>query len=161
MPEKSAHTNGWQIGEVIFGVPFLVGIGLNIILSAALSPSGFQPAGIAIGILLVIAGFRLIAAARRELARFQQPTDPGQPTTGLVTTGVFGITRNPLYLAAVCVFAGIAIALNNVWAAGATFVGTVLCHYVLIAPEERYLAEKFGEAYAKYAARVNRWVGKV
>lgn len=160
MADKSAHTNGWQIGEVVFGVPFLIGIGLNFVLPAVIYPAAFQLVGIAIGIILFAAGFRLITAARRELARFQQPTDPGQPTTGLVTSGVFGFSRNPLYLAAVLVFAGLAVGLNNLWALGTTLVGVIACHYVLIAPEERYLAEKFGEEFERYTERVNRWVGK-
>jgi protein-S-isoprenylcysteine O-methyltransferase Ste14 len=160
MAVKSAHTNGWQIGEVVFGVPFLLGIGLYMALPAPLYPAGFQPAGIAIGIVLIITGFSLIAATRRELARFSQPTDPGQPTTGLVTSGVFGLSRNPLYLAAVPLFAGLAIALNNLWALGSLVPAVIVCHYMLIAPEESYLEEKFGEDYVRYAEQVNRWLGK-
>ena len=37
----------------------------------------------------------------------------------------------------------------------------VLCHYVLIVPEERYLAAKFGAEYQAYAATVHRWLGRV
>ncbi len=160
MAEHSAHKNGWQIGEVVFGIPFLIGIGLNIALPAALYPAGYQPFGIAAGAVLVISGLSLISAARRELARFQQPTDPGQPTTGLVTTGVYGYSRNPLYLAAVLLFAGLAIALNNLWVLGATAVGIIACHFVLIAPEERYLEEKFAGEFVRYRQHVNRWLGK-
>jgi protein-S-isoprenylcysteine O-methyltransferase Ste14 len=109
---------------------------------------------------LIIAGVSLISAARREIARFQQPTDPGQPTTGLVTTGVYGFSRNPLYLAAVLIFAGLAIALNNLWVLGGTVIGVIVCHFMLIAPEERYLDEKFGDDFAKYTAHVNRWLGR-
>lgn len=160
MTENSAHNRGWQIGEVVFGIPFLMGIRLNIILPAALYPAAYQPAGIVFGAALIIAGFSLISAARRELARFHQPTDPGQPTTGLVSTGVYGYSRNPLYLAAVLLFAGLAFALNNLWALGATVIGVIVCHFVLIAPEERYLEEKFGDEFANYRMRVNRWLGR-
>ena len=36
----------------------------------------------------------------------------------------------------------------------------VACHYVLIGPEERYLAARFGEEYCMYAASVHRWIGR-
>jgi protein-S-isoprenylcysteine O-methyltransferase Ste14 len=156
----AAHNRWWQIGDLVFGIPFLLGIGLNIAFALSIYPAAYQPAGIAIGVLLIIAGISLISAARREMARFHQPTDPGHPTTGLVTTGVYGFSRNPLYLAAVLLFAGLAIALNNLWALGANIIGVIVCHFMLITPEERYLEEKFREEFARYRNHVNRWLGK-
>jgi protein-S-isoprenylcysteine O-methyltransferase Ste14 len=35
----------------------------------------------------------------------------------------------------------------------------VACHYLLVAPEEVYLAAKFSSEYAQYAASVRRWFG--
>lgn len=157
--DPSAHQSKWQIGEVVFGVPFLIGVILNLAVPAALYPAAIQPAGIAAGVVVIFSGLALISAARRELGRYRQPTDPGQPTTGLVTTGVFESTRNPLYLAAVLVFAGLAIALNFLWALLSVIAGVIACHFVLIAPEERYLAARFGDGYEQYRKRVNRWFG--
>ena len=156
----AAHNRWWQIGDIVFGVPCLLGIGLNIAFPLSIYPEAYQPAGITIGVLLIITGVSLILAARREMARFHQPTDPGHPTTGLVTTGVYGYSRNPLYLAAVLLFAGLAIALNNLWVLGATVISIIVCHYMLIAPEERYLEEKFGEEFVRYRQHVNRWLGR-
>jgi len=48
-----------------------------------------------------------IVLARRELAHHGQPTDPGLPTSKLVTTGVFSVSRNPLYLAAFAFWQGL------------------------------------------------------
>ncbi len=36
----------------------------------------------------------------------------------------------------------------------------IACHYILIAPEERYLRQKFGNEYVDYAGRVRRWLGR-
>jgi protein-S-isoprenylcysteine O-methyltransferase Ste14 len=36
----------------------------------------------------------------------------------------------------------------------------VACHYILIAPEERYLAAKFGEQYWMYTTTIHRWIGR-
>jgi protein-S-isoprenylcysteine O-methyltransferase Ste14 len=102
-----------------------------------------------------------IVLARRELARHGQPTDPGLPTNKLVTTGVFSVSRNPLYLGGISLLAGIALMLNILWSLVLLVPAFVACHYLLVVPEERYLAAKFGIEYAQYAADVRRWFGRV
>lgn len=156
----AAHKKWWQIFEVVFGVPFLAAIALQ--LAAPLSfPRGFlTPLIIPAGAALIALGAALVVLARRELARHGQPTDPGLPTSQLVTTGVFSISRNPLYLGGVCILAGIALAANLPWVLALLLPALVVCHYVLILPEEKYLAARFGEEYRTYAAAVHRWIGR-
>jgi protein-S-isoprenylcysteine O-methyltransferase Ste14 len=112
------------------------------------------------GAALIILGAVLVVLARREFAQHSQPTDPGQPTSKLVTTGVFSVSRNPLYLGGVCILAGIALAFNLPWVLVLLLPALIACHYVLIAPEEKYLAARFGEEYRRYAASVHRWIGR-
>jgi protein-S-isoprenylcysteine O-methyltransferase Ste14 len=160
MSNDAAHKSWWQTFEAVFGVPFLVAIALQVAVPLAL-PRGFlTPAIVPGGAALSIAGVALVVLARREFARRGQPTDPGRPTTRLVTTGVFSISRNPLYLGGVCILVGIALALDLPWVLVLLPPALVACHYVLIAPEERYLAARFGEDYAIYAASVHRWLGR-
>jgi protein-S-isoprenylcysteine O-methyltransferase Ste14 len=110
--------------------------------------------------LVIIVGVALIVLARREFAQQSQPTDPRRPTTRVVTTGVFSLSRNPIYLGAVCLLVGVALAVNLPWELVMLLPGLVACHYVLIMPEERYLATKFGEEYRVYAASAHRWIGR-
>lgn len=84
----------------------------------------------------------------------------GRATTRLVTTGVFSISRNPLYLGGVCVLIGIALALHLPWALLLLLPSLVAAHYILMVPEERYLARKFGAEYSRYADSVHRWFGR-
>ncbi len=160
MSTDVAHKSWWQIFEVILGIPFLAAIALQLV--APLSfPRGFlAPAIIPGGAALIIVGVALVVLARRELAQHGQPTDPGLATSRLVTTGVFSVSRNPLYLGGVCILGGIALALNLPWVLALLLPAMVACHYVLIAPEERYLAARFGEKYRVYAATVHRWIGR-
>jgi protein-S-isoprenylcysteine O-methyltransferase Ste14 len=154
-----AHKSWWQTFEVVFGIPFLAAIALQLAVPVSL-PRGFlRPAVIPGGAVLIIVGAALVVLARREFAQHGQPTDPGLPTSKVVTTGVFSVSRNPLYLGGVCVLVGIGLALNLPWVLMLLLPATVACHYVLIAPEERYLAAKFGEEYAVYVASVHRWLG--
>ena len=159
MPEDVAHKRWWQIFEVVFGIPFLGAIALHLAVPLSLPPAIRTPA-IIVGAALIIVGAALVVLARREFAQRGQPTDPGLPTSALVTTGVFSASRNPLYLGGVCVLVGIALAVNLPWVFVLLLPAFVACHYVLIAPEERYLAAKFGEQYRRYTTSVHRWIGQ-
>jgi protein-S-isoprenylcysteine O-methyltransferase Ste14 len=155
-----AHKRRWQIAEVVFGLPFLVAIALQRTAPLSLRRGFLTPAFILGGAALIVLGVTLVVLARREFAQRGQPTDPGLPTTRLVTTGVFSISRNPLYLGAVCFVIGIVLTVDLPWALVLLLPALVACHYVLIGPEERYLAAKFGEEYRLYAASVHRWLGR-
>ena len=109
---------------------------------------------------LAFLGTVIIILARRQFTQHGQPTDPGRPTSQIITTGVFSISRNPLYLGGICIVVGIALALNLPWVLVLLIPALVGCHYVLVIPEERYLAAKFGEEYRTYAASVHRWIGR-
>jgi protein-S-isoprenylcysteine O-methyltransferase Ste14 len=58
------------------------------------------------------------------------------------------------------VFFGIALTLNILWALVTLLASIVLCHYILIIPEEKYLAAKFSKEYEEYVASVHRWFGR-
>lgn len=160
MSEEAAHKRWWQTFEVVFGLPFLAAIALHLVQPLALPGTFLTPALIPGGVALIVVGLTLIVLARREFAQRGQPTDPGRPTTQLVTTGVFSISRNPLYLGGVCILIGIALALDLPWVLVFLLPALVAAHYILIAPEERYLATRFGGEYATYAASIHRWLGR-
>jgi protein-S-isoprenylcysteine O-methyltransferase Ste14 len=161
MSSDAAHTSWWQIFEVVFGVPYLAGIVLQLAVPVSF-PRGRFASVIAVGgAALIVTGIVFIVLARRELAKHRQPSDPGRPTEQLVTTGVFSLSRNPLYLGGACFLAGIALAARLPWAFVSLVPAIFACHYILIRPEERYLAAKFGLEYTQYATSVRRWLGRV
>jgi protein-S-isoprenylcysteine O-methyltransferase Ste14 len=160
MNVDSAHKSRWEIAEVVFGIPFLISVAIHFVVPFSLPQGIFRQILTPMGIILIIIGIGFVVLARREFAYFNQPTDPGHPTSKVVNTGVFGISRNPLYLASVILFLGLALALNMLWAVVMLLFSIVICIYVLIIPEEQYLAAKFGEEYKEYTASVHRWLGR-
>ncbi len=160
MSTDAAHKSWWQISEAVFGIPLLVAIALHLAVPLSFPGGWLRLATLPVGIAFAAVGVAFIVLARREFARHSQPTDPGRPTSRIVTTGVFSISRNPLYLGAACFVAGIALAANLPWALVLLLPSLAGCHYILIAPEEKYLGAKFGEKYRAYAATVRRWVGR-
>lgn len=160
MSVDSAHKSSWEIAEVVFGIPFMVSIVFHFIVPLSLPQGILRQALIPVGIVLIIIGLGFVILARRELARHGQPTDPGRPTSQVVKTSVFAISRNPLYLASIIVLLGMSLALNILWALVALVVSTIICHYVLKVPEENYLMAKFGKEYRDYTTTVHRWLGR-
>lgn len=160
MSNEVAHKSGWQTFEVVFGVPFLAALVLQRIIPLSFPRGSFIPALAFVGAVLVIVGITLVVLARREFARYGQPTDPGRPTHAIVTSGVFSISRNPLYLGGIFFLAGISLAFNLLWALILLLPSIIACHFILIAPEERYLSTRFGKEYDVYMATVSRWLGR-
>lgn len=160
MSTNAAHKHWWQTFEVVCGIPFLIAIVLQFVVPRSLYPEGLTPVMIVCGAALIGVGAAFVVLARREFARYGQPTDPGRATHRVVTTGVFAVSRNPLYLGGVCMLVGIGVAANLAWVLVLLVPSLVACHYVLITPEERYLAARFGAEYQAYAASVRRWLGR-
>ena len=160
MSTEAAHKSWWQIGEVIFGIPCLVAIALQWLVPFSFPGGLLAPARPLAGAVLIILGMVLIMLARREFALHNQPTDPGHATTNLVISGVFSVSRNPIYLGATGFLCGIALAFDLPWVMVLLLPALAACHFVLIAPEERYLEARFGEKYRTYSANVHRWIGR-
>lgn len=157
--KDAAHKKKWQIFEVVFGVPFVAGIALQWIIPLAFPHLFITQVNTPLSIALILAGLTLVVLSRQTLAQHNQPTDPGHSTTHLVTSGVFSIYRNPLYLGGICILFGIAMAFELSWSFLFFLPSFIAAHYILILPEEHYLASKFGEDYATYVASVKRWIG--
>jgi protein-S-isoprenylcysteine O-methyltransferase Ste14 len=81
-----------------------------------------------------------------------------EPTRALVTTGIHGWSRNPIYVGLFLVYAGIAIAARSPWAFILAVPLAITIRYGVIAREEAYLEQRFGDAYRNYKARVRRWL---
>jgi len=160
MDTHSAHKSNWAIAEVVFGVPFLFGIGLQFVFPFSL-PSGIvHKILVSIGGALIITSIIIIVLSRREFRYYGQPTDPGHPTSKMIKTGVFSISRNPLYLGGAILCLGITLMMSTLWALVALLISIIACHYLLIIPEEKYLAAKFGREYQEYTTTVHRWLGR-
>lgn len=81
-----------------------------------------------------------------------------KPTTKLVQTGIFHLSRNPIYVGLTLIYLGIGFALNNLWIIGLVVALVPLMNWAVIKPEEEFLEEKFGDAYRHYKYHVRRWL---
>jgi protein-S-isoprenylcysteine O-methyltransferase Ste14 len=94
----------------------------------------------------------------RQFRAAGTPVPGNKPTTVIVRTGPYRLSRNPIYLAFSLLHLGIAIWVNSLWLI-ATLIATVaLMALVVIPREERYLERRFGAEYLDYKASVRRWL---
>jgi len=81
----------------------------------------------------------------------------GRPPERLVTTGIYGWVRNPMYLGHLIFLVGLAWTLKSALAALIALATAVWFHLRVLGDEKR-LAELFGSDYLEYKARVKRWI---
>lgn len=112
---------------------------------------------IVIGVALIGVGLALAVPARGAFVSAGTNVEPWKPSTVLVTDGIFGRLRNPMYVGGTLVLAGLSIALASDWMLVLTIVFVPVIHYGVVMREERYLAAKFGDAYRHYMAKVRRY----
>lgn len=112
----------------------------------------------AAGGLAIIAAIALYISAIGAMRRAGTPLRPGSTALHLVTTGAFGLTRNPLYLANTLVLIGIGLLTGSLWFFVFALLAAVATQKLAIGPEERHLQARFGKKYRDYAKRVRRWI---
>ncbi len=111
-----------------------------------------------VGGALIVLGIAGVVVARQQFGRAETSIRTSQPTTAIVTDGLYGRTRNPIYLGMVLIYAGIAIAADSVWVLALLIPLLIVVRLGVIDREERYLEAKFGEPYRAYKASVRRWI---
>ena len=110
------------------------------------------------GIAVFALGFALFAWAVTTFRRAGTNVETRRPSTTVVTTGPYRLTRNPIYLGMMLGIAGVGIASGSVWVIAMALPFLAVIDYGVIAREERYLEGKFGDSYRGYRERVKRWI---
>jgi protein-S-isoprenylcysteine O-methyltransferase Ste14 len=134
-------------------------LGLELLV-AVLAPMRALPAPVALprGIGVTAGSVVVLLLAVREIAHAKAAFDVSRPTTKIIASGVFHVTRNPVYLSMILLVIGIGLILNSPCSILlAAPMDSLLC-LTIIRPEERYLEDKFGDIYRAYRSRTPRWL---
>ena len=89
---------------------------------------------------------------------FGTPVRPFDESTLVVTTGMFRITRNPMYLGMVLALLGVGLILGSATAFAPIPAFVAIIHYQFILYEERFMEDLFGQEYLAYKSNVRRWI---
>ena len=142
----------------LFLVALVLGVALDYVLPAPLTaPEAGVPLSIGAG-LLILLGVAVAAGGIRDFTGAGTPVPTNQPSRALVTTGLHGWTRNPIYFGMFLIYGGLGLAARSPWTLLLMLPLAITIRYGVVAREEAYLERRFGDAYRDYKARVRRWL---
>jgi protein-S-isoprenylcysteine O-methyltransferase Ste14 len=111
------------------------------------------------GVILVVVGSFLLTLCVREFYVAGKGTlAPWSPPRHLVTSGPYGWSRNPMYVAVATVLGGWAVWFGSTTLLVYALAVVVAFHVRVLTYEEPRLAASFGERWAEYRSRVRRWI---
>ena len=147
-----------KIPPPVVAAVFALGMwGISLVAPLRPIPATLRLAGCTV---FVTAGVFFSAAGIVSFRRARTTINPTKPetTSSLVSSGIYRITRNPMYVGLSLVLVAWAIFLFSAWALLGPVAFVLYIRRFQIAPEERALAKLFGSEYAAYRARVRRWL---
>jgi protein-S-isoprenylcysteine O-methyltransferase Ste14 len=141
------HGVAMLVGAVLLGVPNILGRALE------LRFHHHSLAWFALGTALVVAGLSFSVLARIWIGRNWSGTVTVKQDHELIRSGPYALVRHPIYTGMLTALIGTALIIGNGRAAlgFAVLLGGLIYK---IGVEERFMAERFGETYARYRREV-------
>src|SRR5262245_9155969 len=134
----------------------ILGLVLDYVLPLPLALPETAPARWTAGGGLILVGDAIFATGIRNFTQAATPVPSNQPVRALVTTGIHGLSRNPIYVGMFFLYAGIGFAARSPWILLLIVPLAITMRYGVVAREEAYLERRFGDAYRDSTARVRR-----
>jgi protein-S-isoprenylcysteine O-methyltransferase Ste14 len=134
----------------------VAGVGLNWVIPLAYLPESWLRVGA--GVLLVLSAFGMMTWATKTMQEQGTAVPVDEPTTSIIDTGPFGVSRNPIYVGLLMLQLGVGIWANSGWLFAIALLSFIALNVGVIAKEETYLERLFGEPYVEYKSRVRRWL---
>jgi protein-S-isoprenylcysteine O-methyltransferase Ste14 len=110
------------------------------------------------GVIFVSIGLAFLFPALIKFFRTKNTLITIKPANSLQTSGIYSITRNPMYIGLLSLYIGIAFFKGNYWTfIFIPFVILIVTNFVIL-KEERYLERAFGSEFIAYKKKVRRWI---
>jgi protein-S-isoprenylcysteine O-methyltransferase Ste14 len=138
----------------------ILAVAMWLISSATVTLALPNTVRISLVVFFAIAGAEFSLAGAIALRQAKTTVNPTKPenASSLVVTGVYRITRNPMYVGLLLMLVAWCIFLSAPWAIAGPNVFFLYIGKFQIAPEEQVMTQKFGADYLTYKARVHRWL---
>jgi len=111
-----------------------------------------------LGLVPIAIGIWINLAADKAFHVASTTVKPFESSSALVRNGVFGVTRNPMYLGFALILLGEALLFGSLTPFAIVVAFVIVMDRMYIAREEGMLAEDFGDDWASYAAKTRRWL---
>ena len=111
-----------------------------------------------LGIVLLLVSLTLNTLSYRAFQKYNTPYAPFSHPKILIQQGIFGLSRNPVYLALIVSELGLAFVFDSIWLLLGSGVLFFTLHYLIVRHEEKILAHTFKETYVHYKTITRRWL---
>lgn len=109
-------------------------------------------------LILGVVGCALVISAVVQLRLANTTLMPHRAASQLLTKGVFALSRNPIYLGFSCLYLAMALAQHSLGMLVMLIPVLWVIQRHVIAAEEAFHAEQFGQQWLDYRQRVRRWL---
>ncbi len=133
----------------------LLGYGLDLLQPLPVTASTYLFAS---GCTVIFIALSIVAIAAISFFRAKTHLEPWKPTSTVISSGIFSISRNPIYVGLCLGTLGAGFVLNSWWIVICVILQIWLLYFFVIRLEEAYLSRKFGKEYKNYQQRVRRWL---
>ena len=117
-----------------------------------------QPLTKIMGVILVIIALFFLVRSLRQFFQSKNTLITIRPAASLQTTGIYRITRNPMYVGLAFVYLGVSCFVGS-WLNIILFPFLLLLvQEYIIKREESYLVRRFGQEYMVYKTKVRKWL---
>lgn len=159
MNQTQAMTRGARVIYIPPPLYYLAAFAGGMLLHKEISlPVGGRPATAIAGAVILGLGLVLNFAGVAMVIRHRTTIVPHRPVATLLTTGPYRFSRNPMYTGLGIAVLGGGLLAGSWWPILLLPVALFLVAWLVVTPEERYLAQRFGQTYDEYRARVRRWL---
>ena len=111
-----------------------------------------------IGVLLLILALIFLVKSLRQFFLTKNTVILIKPASSLQKTGIYSVTRNPMYLGLVILYLAITCFIGNWWNIILLPALLILIQAYIIKREEEYLMSEFGQEYEEYRKKTRRWI---
>jgi len=139
------------VGAIFGAGGYAIGLGWAVLRPMIDIPASLRLTGLAIALL----GSLLTAIAQSNMERRWRVGVPERAPDALVTTGLFGMSQNPVFLGMLMLALGLALALPSAVIVACTVAFWLACE-IQVWDEEMFLENAFGADYAAYWRSVRR-----
>lgn len=111
-----------------------------------------------LGLLLAAVAITIIISTIKTLSKHSTTVHPTKSASHLVTSGPFSFSRNPIYLANVCLLFAVGLLFGVVWLFVTAIAAGFATQKLAIEREEAHLEHRFGRAWRQYRKTARRWI---
>ena len=133
----------------------LVGWGINVLYPLSF---GMPDLNTPVSITVFVLGLIIFVLSVKTFKENEQSPSVHASQPKVLRTGIYGYSRNPIYVAASLWLVSVSLYFDNVWMLIMLAPLLIFMTSQVIKKEEAYLEGKFGDDYRDYKKKVRRWI---